>query len=80
MYEINRNFRNEGLSTQHNPEFTMLELYWAYTDYRELMELIERLLHGLADTLFTVSGSIELSGARIRSGRAVSRASRWRRR
>jgi lysyl-tRNA synthetase class 2 len=53
VYEINRNFRNEGLSTQHNPEFTMLELYWAYTDYLELMELIERLLHGLADTLFS---------------------------
>jgi lysyl-tRNA synthetase class 2 len=51
VYEVNRNFRNEGLSTQHNPEFTMLELYWAYSDYRELMELIERLLHGLADSL-----------------------------
>src|SRR6204780_1238005 len=50
-YEINRNFRNEGLSTQHNPEFTMVQLYWAYTDYHELMELIERLLHGLADSL-----------------------------
>jgi lysyl-tRNA synthetase, class II len=53
VYEINRSFRNEGVSTQHNPEFTMLELYWAYTDYLELMELIERLLHGLADTLFS---------------------------
>ncbi len=52
VYEINRNFRNEGLSTQHNPEFTMLELYWAYSDYIELMDLIERLLHGLADGLF----------------------------
>jgi lysyl-tRNA synthetase, class II len=51
VYEINRNFRNEGLSTQHNPEFTMLELYWAYTDYLELMELLERLLLGLADSL-----------------------------
>jgi lysyl-tRNA synthetase class 2 len=51
VYEINRNFRNEGLSTQHNPEFTMLELYWAYSDYRELMELIERLLRGLSDAL-----------------------------
>jgi lysyl-tRNA synthetase class 2 len=51
VYEINRNFRNEGLSTQHNPEFTMLELYWAYADYKELMELIERLLLGLADAL-----------------------------
>ncbi len=52
VYEINRNFRNEGLSTQHNPEFTMLELYWAYTDYIELMDLIERLMHGLTDGLF----------------------------
>jgi lysyl-tRNA synthetase, class II len=51
VYEMNRNFRNEGVSTRHNPEFTMLELYWAYTDYRELMELIERMLHGLADAL-----------------------------
>ncbi|MGB8694618.1 MAG: lysine--tRNA ligase [Steroidobacteraceae bacterium] len=51
VYEINRNFRNEGLSTRHNPEFTMLELYWAYSDYRELMELIERLLRGLSDAL-----------------------------
>jgi len=51
VYEINRNFRNEGLSTQHNPEFTMLELYWAYSDYRELMDLVERLMHGLCDAL-----------------------------
>jgi len=51
VFEINRNFRNEGLSTQHNPEFTMLELYWAYSDYQELMELIERLLRGLCDAL-----------------------------
>jgi lysyl-tRNA synthetase class 2 len=52
VYEINRNFRNEGLSTQHNPEFTMLELYWAYADYHDLMVLIERLLQSLADGLF----------------------------
>ncbi len=51
VYEINRNFRNEGLSTQHNPEFTMLELYQAYADYRDLMELVERMLQGLADTI-----------------------------
>jgi len=51
VYEINRNFRNEGLSTQHNPEFTMLELYWAYADYRDLMELVERMLRGLADAV-----------------------------
>jgi lysyl-tRNA synthetase, class II len=51
VYEINRNFRNEGVSTQHNPEFTMLELYQAYADYRDLMTLIEDLFQGLADSL-----------------------------
>ncbi|RPI14030.1 MAG: lysine--tRNA ligase [Lysobacterales bacterium] len=51
VYELNRNFRNEGLSTRHNPEFTMLELYQAYADYRDLMDLVERLLQGLADSL-----------------------------
>jgi lysyl-tRNA synthetase class 2 len=51
VYEINRNFRNEGVSTQHNPEFTMLELYQAYADYRDLMEMIEALFQGLADAL-----------------------------
>ncbi|MBS0537050.1 MAG: lysine--tRNA ligase [Proteobacteria bacterium] len=51
VYEINRNFRNEGLSTQHNPEFTMLELYLAYADYRDLMQWIEKAVRGLADTL-----------------------------
>jgi lysyl-tRNA synthetase class 2 len=51
VYEINRNFRNEGVSTQHNPEFTMLELYQAYADYQDLMELIEKLFQGLADSL-----------------------------
>jgi lysyl-tRNA synthetase, class II len=51
VYEINRNFRNEGVSTQHNPEFTMLELYQAYADYHDLMEMIETLFQGLADSL-----------------------------
>src|SRR3990167_4681943 len=49
VYEINRNFRNEGLSTRHNPEFTMLEFYQAYADYRDLMNLSEELLRGLAE-------------------------------
>jgi lysyl-tRNA synthetase class 2 len=48
VYEINRNFRNEGLSRQHNPEFTMLEFYWAYATYDDLMELTEELVSGLA--------------------------------
>ena len=51
VYEINRNFRNEGLSTRHNPEFTMLELYWAYADYHDLMDLVERLFTGIADAV-----------------------------
>jgi lysyl-tRNA synthetase class 2 len=51
VYEINRNFRNEGLSTRHNPEFTMLELYWAYADYRQLMTLVEQMMTGLADAI-----------------------------
>ena len=51
VYEINRNIRNEGLSTQHNPEFTMLEVYLAYADYRDLMDWIEKATRGLADTL-----------------------------
>ena len=48
VYEINRNFRNEGVSTQHNPEFTMLEFYQSYSDYRELMDLTQDLLKRLA--------------------------------
>ena len=48
VYEINRNFRNEGISTHHNPEFTMLEFYQAYADYRDLMTLSEELLRQIA--------------------------------
>ena len=48
VYEINRNFRNEGISTQHNPEFTMLEFYQAYSEYRELMTLTEEMLSSVA--------------------------------
>jgi lysyl-tRNA synthetase class 2 len=48
VYELNRNFRNEGLSAQHNPEFTMLEFYQAYADYRDLMDLTEDLMRKLA--------------------------------
>jgi|KBSSwiStaDraftv2_1062776.scaffolds.fasta_scaffold39804_4 lysyl-tRNA synthetase class 2 len=57
VFEINRNFRNEGISTQHNPEFTMLEFYWAYADYNDLMTLTEAMLpfvaakSGIGDTM-----------------------------
>jgi lysyl-tRNA synthetase, class II len=46
VFEINRNFRNEGVSTRHNPEFTMLEFYQAYADYHDLMDLTEEMLRG----------------------------------
>ncbi|HEY8011934.1 MAG TPA: lysine--tRNA ligase [Rudaea sp.] len=48
VYEINRNFRNEGVSTRHNPEFTMLELYQAYVTYNEIMDLTEAMVRGAA--------------------------------
>lgn len=51
VYEINRNFRNEGLSTRHNPEFTMLEFYQAYADYKDLMDLTEDMLRKLTETV-----------------------------
>ncbi|WP_286824091.1 lysine--tRNA ligase, partial [Idiomarina sp. UBA1919] len=51
VFEINRNFRNEGLSTRHNPEFTMLEFYWAYADYHDLMDLTEQMLRGAAESV-----------------------------
>ena len=51
VFEINRNFRNEGLSTRHNPEFTMVEFYQAYADYRDLMDLTEDMLRGMAQAI-----------------------------
>jgi lysyl-tRNA synthetase class 2 len=58
VYEINRNFRNEGISTQHNPEFTMLEFYEAYVDYEHLMALTEQMLSTIARD---VSGGTDTS-------------------
>ena len=52
VYEINRNFRNEGISTRHNPEFTMMELYQAYSDYHGMMELTESLITSLVKELY----------------------------
>jgi lysyl-tRNA synthetase class 2 len=51
VYEINRSFRNEGVSTQHNPEFTMMEAYRAYADYNDWMDSTEAMLHGMADAV-----------------------------
>lgn len=64
VYEINRNFRNEGISTRHNPEFTMLELYQAYADYEIMMELTEDLI---STVMYKVNGSMigEFDGQEI---------------
>ena len=67
VYEINRNFRNEGLSTQHNPEFTMLEFYQAYTDYRGLMDFSAQLLAQVAIDA-TGSATVEYDGQKLDFG------------
>ena len=72
VYEVNRNFRNEGVSTQHNPEFTMLEFYQAYADYNDLIELTEEMLAHLARTLL---GREEITY----QGETISLARPWRR-
>ena len=51
VYEINRNFRNEGVSTQHNPEFTMMEAYRTYAEYTDWMDMTEAMLHGMAEAV-----------------------------
>jgi lysyl-tRNA synthetase class 2 len=65
VFEINRNFRNEGISTIHNPEFTMLELYQAYADYRDLIALTEELFVRLAEQVAGKT-TIEYQGLEIR--------------
>ena len=70
VFEINRNFRNEGISTQHNPEFTMMEFYEAYADYQALMRMTEEMIA-------TVARAGRSAPTRSRS---ASIRSRWRRR
>mgnify|MGYP001235361187 FL=1 len=72
VYELNRNFRNEGVSTQHNPEFTMLEFYAAYWDYQRMMEFVEELL---AVCVETVLGGSDFSY----QGNAVPMKRPWKR-
>ncbi len=64
VYEINRNFRNEGISTQHNPEFTMCEFYWAYATYEDLMDLTEELFAHIARRV-TGNSVVEYQGNQI---------------
>ena len=74
VFEINRNFRNEGLSTRHNPEFTMLEFYEAYADYHDLMDLTEAMLR---DTAQSVLGNtvIQYQGEEYNFGKPFARMS-----
>jgi len=72
VYEINRNFRNEGLSTRHNPEFTMLEFYEAYADYNDLMDLTEDMLRKMAETVLGGT-TIEYQGERYDFGKPFAR-------
>ncbi|GAA0263115.1 lysine--tRNA ligase [Rhodanobacter caeni] len=74
VYEINRNFRNEGVSTRHNPEFTMLELYQAYATYHEIMDLTEGLIRDIAQTVLGTT-ALTWDGADIDVGPAFRR---WR--
>lgn len=72
VFEINRNFRNEGLSTRHNPEFTMLEFYWAYADFEDLIALNEELLQLLARDVLG-SAVFSYQGAEIDLARPAER-------
>jgi lysyl-tRNA synthetase class 2 len=72
VFEINRNFRNEGLSTRHNPEFTMLEFYEAYVDYHHLMDITEVLLRGIAEDVIG-SSQITYQGETYDFGKPFAR-------
>ena len=74
VFEINRNFRNEGVSTRHNPEFTMVEFYWAYATYEDLMDLTETMLRELALELYGET-SVTFEGREIDYGPAFQRMS-----
>ncbi len=74
VYEINRNFRNEGLSTRHNPEFTMLEFYQAYADYHELMDMTEQMLRAVAQEVLGTT-TLQYQGLQLDFGQPFSRLS-----
>ena len=77
VFEINRNFRNEGISVRHNPEFTMLEFYQAYATYEDLMDLTEEMVSSLVDRLVAADDS---PGLRVTyNGREIDFARPWRR-
>ena len=78
VFEINRNFRNEGISRKHNPEFTMLEAYWAYADFEKMATLVEELICHLADKICG-SQQIEHRDVDGKVTRAINLKRPWRR-
>ncbi|HEY6207030.1 MAG TPA: lysine--tRNA ligase [Chthoniobacterales bacterium] len=78
VFEINRNFRNEGISRKHNPEFTMLEAYWAYADFEKIADLVEELICHLAEKVFG-SLQIEHRDAEGKMTRTINLQRPWRR-
>jgi len=78
VFEVNRNFRNEGISRKHNPEFTMLEAYWAYVDFEKVAELVEELICHLSMTLLA-SLQVEHRDAEGNVTRTINLTRPWRR-
>jgi lysyl-tRNA synthetase, class II len=78
VFELNRNFRNEGISRKHNPEFTMLEIYWAYADFEKMANLLEELICDLAEK---VCGSLKIEhrDAEGKVTRTINLQRPWRR-
>jgi lysyl-tRNA synthetase class 2 len=72
VYEINRNFRNEGVSTQHNPEFTMMEAYRAYAVYTDWMDMTEAMLHGMSEVILGTT-IVNYQGEEFDFGKAFKR-------
>src|SRR6185436_1595615 len=82
VFELNRNFRNEGISRKHNPEFTMLEAYWAYADFERIANLVEELICHLASPERTTDNSCLRIEHRDHEGnitRTINLARPWRR-
>ena len=75
VFEVNRNFRNEGLSTRHNPEFTMLEFYLAYADHNDLMDITEEMFRGIAADVTNGNGAVNYQGYEIDFSKPFQRLS-----
>src|SRR5256714_1242660 len=79
VFELNRNFRNEGISRKHNPEFTMLEAYWAYADFEKIADLVEEMICYLAATISPNPTQIEHKDAEGNATRTLNLRRPWRR-